>query len=97
MRTELVGDRLSRGTNQLGTHCGGPNVSQPPPPDFQTFLRPCTACVWVCSSKFANRDDGQDGSLHDFVIEFDMFHMHVELIILSTLLYTKSLHITSSV
>ena len=26
------------------------------------------------NSKFANRDDGQDGSLHDFVIEFDMFH-----------------------
>ena len=79
-------------------------ISQPegqiissPPPDFQIFLRPCTACVWVCSSKFANRDDGQDGSLHDFVIEFDMFHMHVELIILSTLLYTKSLYISRSV
>ena len=73
------------------------NTQCPPPPDFQTFLRPCTACVWVCSSKFANRDDGQDGSLHDFVIEFDMFHMHVKLIILSTLLYTKSLYISRSV
>ena len=29
MRTELVGYHLSRGTNQLGTNCGGPNVSQP--------------------------------------------------------------------
>ena len=29
MGTELVGDRLSRGTNQLGTMCLGPNVSQP--------------------------------------------------------------------
>ena len=77
---------LTRGTNYFL-----------PPPDFQIFLRPCTACVWVCSSKFANRDDGQDGSLHDFVIEFDMFHMHVELIILSTLLYTKSLYIRPSV
>ena len=26
MTTELVGDRLSRVTNQLGTNCGGPNV-----------------------------------------------------------------------
>ena len=26
--TELVGDRLPRGTNQLGTNSGGPNVSQ---------------------------------------------------------------------
>ena len=26
MGTELVGDRLSSGTNQLGTNCGGPNV-----------------------------------------------------------------------
>ena len=30
METELFGDCLSRGTNQLGTHCGGPNVSLPP-------------------------------------------------------------------
>ena len=29
MRTELVGDRLSRGTNQLGTNLGGPNVRGP--------------------------------------------------------------------
>ena len=29
MGTELVGDRLSRGTNQLGTNCGGPNVRGP--------------------------------------------------------------------
>ena len=29
MGTELVGDRLSRGTNQLGTNCGGPNVREP--------------------------------------------------------------------
>jgi hypothetical protein len=29
MGTELVGDRLSRGTNQLGTNCGGPNVGGP--------------------------------------------------------------------
>ena len=27
--TKLVGDRLSRGTNQLGTNCGGPNVWGP--------------------------------------------------------------------
>ena len=26
MGTELVWDRLSRGTNQLGTNCGGPYV-----------------------------------------------------------------------
>jgi len=29
MGTELVGDRLSRGTNQLGTNCEGPNVRGP--------------------------------------------------------------------
>ena len=29
MGTELVGDRLSRGTNHLGTNCGGPNVRGP--------------------------------------------------------------------
>ena len=29
MGTELVGHRLSRGTNQLGTNCGGPNVRGP--------------------------------------------------------------------
>ena len=29
MGTELVGDRLSRGTNQLGTNCGGSNVRGP--------------------------------------------------------------------
>ena len=29
MGTELVGDRLSRGTNQLGTNCGEPNVRGP--------------------------------------------------------------------
>jgi len=29
MGTELVGDRLSRGTNKLGTNCGGPNVRGP--------------------------------------------------------------------
>ena len=29
MGTELVGECLSRGTNQLGTHCGGPNVRGP--------------------------------------------------------------------
>ena len=29
MGTELVGDRLSKGTNQLGTKCGGPNVQGP--------------------------------------------------------------------
>ena len=33
--------------------------------------------VHVGNGEFANRDDGQDGSLHDFVIEFDMFHMRV--------------------
>ena len=29
MGTELVRDRLSRGTDQLGTNCGGPNVRGP--------------------------------------------------------------------
>ena len=29
MGTELVGNRLSRGTNQLGTNSGGPNVRGP--------------------------------------------------------------------
>ena len=29
MGTELVGDRLSRGTNKLGTNCRGPNVRGP--------------------------------------------------------------------
>ena len=29
MGTELVGDRLSRVTNQLGTNLGGPNVRGP--------------------------------------------------------------------
>ena len=29
MGTELVGNALSRGTNQLGTHCWGPNVRGP--------------------------------------------------------------------
>ena len=29
MGTELGGDCLSRGTNKLGTHCGGPNVRGP--------------------------------------------------------------------
>ena len=29
MGTELVGYYLSRGTNKLGTNCGGPNVRGP--------------------------------------------------------------------
>ena len=29
MGKELVGERLSRGTNQLGTNCGEPNVQGP--------------------------------------------------------------------
>ena len=32
----------------------------------------------VHNSKIANRADGQDGLLHDFVIEFDMFHMRTD-------------------
>ena len=29
MGTELLGDRVSRGTNEFGTNCGGPNVRGP--------------------------------------------------------------------
>ena len=44
------------------------------------------------NSKFANRDDGQDGSLHDFVIEFGMFHMHVLWVLNVFHLVVKFLH-----
>ena len=46
MGTELVGDRLSRGTNQLGTNCGGPNVRGP-----YTFETKCVQPSLVLTQK----------------------------------------------
>ena len=40
--TKLVGDRLSRGTNQLGTKCGGPNVRGP----YEFGIKFVTAKFW---------------------------------------------------
>ena len=41
MGTELVRDRLSRGTNKLGTNCGGPNVQGP-----YVFETKCVTAFW---------------------------------------------------
>ena len=53
MGTELVGDRLSRGTNQLGNNCGGPNVRGP-----YAFGTKCVTAQKVPTLFYAQNEEG---------------------------------------
>ena len=71
MGTELVGDRLSRGINQLGTNCGGPNVRGP-----YAFGTKCViaVCGVVCKRHVTSKESSfhaiaESPTLHSYRAE----------------------------
>ena len=72
MGTELVGDCLSRETNQFGTHCAGPNVCGP-----YAFGIKCVTAFISTHKNIKFSLDLIDWFLFSFDFEFSLISIHL--------------------